>query len=151
MSHSEAVQFSPARPGDLTAVRELVRDAGLPETGLDRLLETLVVARAGDAVVGTAALELYPPAALLRSVAVKAAYRGSGLGAALTERALRLAKERRIGRVYLLTETAAPFFARFGFRVVEREAVDVGVCQSEEFTTLCPETAQVMLLDLEVS
>ncbi|MDH3456008.1 MAG: arsenic resistance N-acetyltransferase ArsN2 [Gemmatimonadota bacterium] len=148
MSLAADFEFSLARPGDVPAVCELVRDAGLPDSGLDELRETLIVARTGDTVVGSAALELYAPAALLRSVAVRTAYRGTGLGATLTQRSLWLAKERGIERVYLLTETAATFFTRFGFRVIGRSAVDPAVRQSEEFTTLCPESAQAMVLDV---
>jgi amino-acid N-acetyltransferase len=133
----------------MAPVCELVRDAGLPVSGLDQLLETLIVARTGDTVVGTAALELYPPAALLRSVAVKADHRGTGLGVTLTRRSLRLAQDRGIDRVFLLTETAAQFFTRFGFRAVGRDAVDPVVRESEEFTTLCPDSAQAMVLELE--
>jgi len=77
-------------------------------------------------------------------VAVAAEQRGRGLGAALTATALDLARRRGVRTVYLLTETAAEFFPRFGFRPVPRPAVDPAVLGSAEFTTACPASALVM-------
>ena len=74
-------------------------------------------------VVGSAALEFYGKAALLRSVAVVAELRGAGLGHRLTGAALDLARQRGVTAVYLLTETAADFFPRFGFRPTQRAQI----------------------------
>ena len=148
MTKPAPVEIGPARHGDLAAVRTLLTQSGLPAGGLEDLGDTLLVARSGRRIVGSAALELYPPAALLRSVAVDATLRGTGLGVRLTEAALALAVERGIARVYLLTETAGEFFPKFGFRTVTRDEVDPAVKESQEFSSLCPESAQVMMLDL---
>jgi amino-acid N-acetyltransferase len=148
MSDGDTAEIGLARTGETEAVGRLLHDSGLPDAGVDQLGETLLVARSGDRIVGSAALELYPPAALLRSVAVDPARRGSGLGVELTEAALALARELGLERLFLLTETAAAFFPRFGFRAVAREAVDPAVKRSREFTALCPESAQAMVLEL---
>src|SRR6266498_2663696 len=79
--------------------------------------------RSGARVVGSAALELYGEAALLRSVAVEPALRGQGLGRRLALAALDLAREHGAAEVYLLTETAAEFFSRLGFRPIARAEV----------------------------
>ncbi len=129
-------------------MRDLLRQAQLPPDGLEAHLETLLVARAGDEVIGCAALELYGEDALLRSVAVDASLRGQGLGVDLTERALDLARRCGVRSIYLLTDTAVGFFPRFGFHSVSRSAVAAGVKQSVEFTSVCPETAEVMVLEL---
>ena len=50
--------------------------------------------------------------------------------------------------VYLLTETAAEFFPRFGFRPIARDTVDPAVRASVEFTSACPDTALVMVKEL---
>jgi amino-acid N-acetyltransferase len=81
-------------------------------------------------------------------VAVDAAARGQGLGQRLTHAALDLARERGIRRVYLLTETADDFFGRFGFRLIDRADVDAAVRESVEFSSACPASARVMLLQL---
>ena len=106
------------------------------------------MARQEPGVVGTAALELYGDAALLRSVAVATSLRGQGLGAALTVAALDLARRRGVRTVYLLTETAERFFPKFGFTAITRVEVEPGVLQSPEFTTACPTSALVMVKQL---
>ncbi len=136
--------ISPATPADLPAIFELLERSKLPRDGLDAHVATTLVARDANGLVGTAALELYGTAALLRSVAVAAEQRGRGLGAALTATALDLARRRGVRTVYLLTETAAEFFPRFGFRPIPRPAVDPAVLGSAEFTTACPASALVM-------
>lgn len=142
------VTIGAARPIDLPAVLALLERSGLPPDGLSEHLATTVVARDGDAVVGSAALEVYGGAALLRSVAVDSALRGHGLGQRLTRTALDLARQHGIATVYLLTETAGDFFPRFGFRRTERAAVEPAVQQSVEFISACPASAQVLVASL---
>ncbi len=137
-----------ARPDEYSAVEELLRRVRLPVEGIARLTGLVVVADAGGQVVGSAALEPYDPAGLLRSVAVEPAFQGRGLGVKLTEAVLGLARERRLARLYLLTETASTFFPRFGFRAVARAEVDPAVRQSEEFARLCPDSAVAMVAEL---
>ena len=136
--------ISPATPADLPAIFELLQRSALPRDGLDAHVATTLVARDANGLVGTAALELYGTAALLRSVAVAVERRGRGLGAALTATALDLARRHGVRTVYLLTETAAEFFPKFGFRPIPRPAVDPAVLGSAEFTTACPASALVM-------
>ena len=69
-----------AVPADIPAVEALLSAAGLPLEGAAEALTAGVVARDGDAVVAAAALERYGEAALLRSVVVAPALRGTGLG-----------------------------------------------------------------------
>jgi amino-acid N-acetyltransferase len=104
----------------------------------------VLVARAGNRIVGSAALEFYEDGALLRSVAVDAEYRGTGVGSDLTRAALDLAKRRDIPAVYLLTTTAERFFPRFDFEAVDRADVPQGVKQSAEFAYACPSSALIM-------
>lgn len=138
-----------AQPGDLPAIEDLLVRCDLPIDGLAAHVGTAWIARADGIVVGSAALEVYPDGALLRSVAVEAAYRGTGLGQRLTDAALSLAREQGIDAVYLLTETASDFFGRFyGFQPVERVAVPAAVRTSVEFTTACPDSALAMRVTL---
>ncbi len=84
----------------------------------------------------------------MRSIAVDLPHRGLGLGIQLTEAILALARSRGLRTVYLLTETAAAFFPRFGFRSIRREEVDPAVQRSVEFTKACPASAQAMRAEL---
>jgi amino-acid N-acetyltransferase len=133
-----------ARRADLPGALALLRAADLPTDGVEQCVETMLVARDNGVVVGTAALEMYAAHALLRSVAVDVALRGHGLGAALVERAIEMARRRGVVTVYLLTETAPAFFARLGFDPVPRSEVAESVRRSVEFTLLCSETAYAM-------
>jgi len=88
------------------------------------------VARDGDVIVGAAAVEVYGPAGLLRSVVVAAAYRRAGLGRRLTTAALELARHHRVRIIFLLARTAAEFFPILGFTLVRRGDVELAVRQS---------------------
>ena len=138
------IHIEPASSADLPGVVALLRRNGLPVDGLSAETDVLLVARDDNALVGSAALERYGADALLRSVAVDAAYRGSGLGQRLTSAALETARQRGVRDLFLLTTTAEHFFPRFGFEPVERDAVPELVRLSVEFTTACPASAVVL-------
>lgn len=142
--------IAPATERERSAALALLTACNLPIAGLDPRLGPLFVAHddRGE-VIGTAALEVYGNTALLRSVAVAAQQRGSGLGQRLTRAALDHARQAGIREIYLLTETAAAFFPRFGFAPTPREQVPAAVKSSVEFTTACPQSALVMKCQLE--
>lgn len=142
------VQIGPAQAVDLPAIVSLLERSRLPRAEIERHLDMAVVAREGARIVGCAAVERYGTAGLLRSVAVERERRGQGLGIRLTEAALDLARGRGLQTAYLLTETAATFFPKVGFRTIARAEVAPAVQQSVEFTTACPESAQAMMKDL---
>ena len=129
---------------DLQAILELLTKSKLPQEGLGDHIATTLVAREGDKVIGSAALEIYDTSALLRSVAVEPSMRGKGLGQRLTQAALELAWKKGITHLYLLTETAGDFFPRFGFHAVDRPKVPSSVQKSVEFTSVCPKSALAM-------
>jgi amino-acid N-acetyltransferase len=141
-----AVRIEPAREQDFESLCAVLAAADLPTDGLAEHLGTALVALDADAVVGCVALERYGDQALLRSLAVVPWRRGDGVGRQLTRAVLDLARRHRVATVYLLTMTAADFFARhFDFRVVGRPEVAMAVQQSIEFTSACPRTAQAMV------
>lgn len=138
------VIITAAAPGDTPAILSLLNRSALPTAGLvDHLAEALV-ARKGNEIVGSAALEVYEGGALLRSVAVDPSERGTGLGRQLTETAIARAGTRGVDAVYLLTTTAQRFFPRFGFEEIARTDVPASVRASIEFTSACPASAIVM-------
>ena len=139
----------PAENKDLVSASLLLERSGLSPDGLKEHVETMLVAVYEDVIVGTAALEMYGKAALLRSVSVDVAARKIGLGIQLTIEILKLAKISGVRRVFLLTETASDFFPRFGFHLVSRGDVPAHVKSSIEFTSLCPDSAHTMELILE--
>ena len=132
----------PAHPDEAGQVAELVTANGLPVAGLAGAWRTWVAVDGGQ-LLGTASLERHGDALLLRSVAVRADQRGRGVGAELVRAALAAAGPRR--PVALLTETAAGWFPRFGFRPVERAALDPALAASAELAGACPATAQAFV------
>ena len=143
------LNIEPAVAGDLGAIVDLLGHSGLEADGLEQHLDTTLVARRHGQLVASAGLELYGRQALLRSVVVAPQLQGTGLGRRMTGQVLALAQTRGITRVYLLTETAREFFARFGFRLMERADVPVKVQSSQEFSMACANNAVGMWAPLE--
>ena len=133
-----------AQARDLPQIRSLLERLHLPISGVDEHLATMLVAKHGEHIVGTAALELYADGALLRSVAVEPDQQGKQLGHQLTDAALRMATIQGANAVFLLTTTAERFFPRFGFEQIRREQVPASVRESVEFQSACPASATVM-------
>ena len=142
-------KFEQATPAVWPQIVALLNSVELPLDGLLEHLETTLVVRIDNVIVGCAALELYGDFALLRSVAVDRSHQGQGLGHDLTMAILDLARRLGIRSVFLLTETAGEFFPRFGFKPASRLDVPEVVQQSVEFTSACPVNALVMALSLE--
>jgi len=137
-----------ATAGDLPEVRELLQAASLPVGGVDAAGVSLWVARDDGRIVGSAALEVHATAGVLRSVCVASPARGTGVGERLVDRCIEEARSRGLVALYLLTETAADWFPRFGFARSDRAAVPEAVARSVEFASLCPASAVTMKLEL---
>jgi amino-acid N-acetyltransferase len=132
---------------DFPAICALLQAGGLPLDGLSSDTPFAVVALADGRLVGCAHIERCGSHALLRSVAVDPGLRGSGIGRRLVEAALADAAGRAT-RTFLLTETAARFFGRLGFRRTPRTRVPSSVRASIEFTSACPASATAMSLEM---
>jgi len=139
-----AIRIEPATRDDADALLALMTRAHLPTEGLVSHLDGALVARDGDHVVGSAAIEIYADGGLLRSVAVDDTCRGIGLGARLTAAAIEDAQRRALPALYLLTTTAEHYFPRFGFERIARDEVPPSVQASIEFRGACPASATVM-------
>ena len=99
--------------------------------------------REGARIVGVAGLEAHGRDGLLRSVAVEAAHRRTGLGKALIADRLRTAST--LDGVYLLTTTAADFFRALGFTDAARDQAPAALRASSEFATVCPSSAVYLM------
>ena len=129
---------------DQGSVERLLQAQGLPTAGVAEWLGEFWIAEQDGGIVGVAGLERYGPEALLRSVAVDPAERGTGLGAALVATVLAVARAGGVRGVYLLTTTAERYFPRFGFERIEREDVPDSLRASVEFREACPASAAAM-------
>jgi amino-acid N-acetyltransferase len=133
-----------ARAEDRPRVEELLAGEGLPLDGVGEHFSGFVIAEEAGALVGAAGLEVHEDCGLLRSVVVTPAAKGRGIGGELTECLLREGTRRGLRAVYLLTTTAADYFARLGFERVERDAVPTALHGSKELQGACPSSAVVM-------
>jgi amino-acid N-acetyltransferase len=86
------VDVRPATRQDLAAVLALLEANQLPTVGVREHFQHFLVAYDGTTLVGSAGLEIYGRAGLLRSVAVAAPYRSQGLGRQLGQSMLALAR-----------------------------------------------------------
>jgi amino-acid N-acetyltransferase len=135
----------PARSEDLGPIQKLLRSCDLPHEDLTPAhLEHFLVAREEETLRGVVGLEPRGDAALLRSLAVVPDARGEGLGTRLVEAVEARARRRDARTVYLLTTTAADYFAAHGYERIERSALPAAIQETEEARCLCPESAITM-------
>jgi len=148
MSSNHAVSLRPAVAADWPAIESLLLANALPTAGAREHLATFLVATMAGEVVGVAGAEIYGDLALLRSVAVKPALHGRGIGRRVLEQLLFEARRRDIARLYLLTESAPEYFARHGFTRIARHEAPSALRASVEFQGVCSSAAELMVLTL---
>lgn len=95
-------------------------------------------------MIGTVGLEVLGEAALLRSLAVSPDHRCKGVAEELVRAIESDAKSRRVETLYLLTLTAADFFARKGYRRTDRQQAPAALQDTTEFKSVCPASAVCM-------
>jgi amino-acid N-acetyltransferase len=138
-------QLKLATVHDLPAIVALLEEAGLPYQDLtESHVADFLVAAGGHAVLGIVGLERYGGNALLRSLAVHPESRSTGLGTQLANAMEEHARHAGVGTLYLLTTTAADFFRRRGYEVIDRAAAPSTLLQTTEFSSLCPSQAICM-------
>ncbi len=138
----------PASAQDLSAIRALLERSRLPTSDLESARPEFTVIRENGRLIAAGALQRFGSSALLRSVVVAPDRRRSGLGQAMVTELERIACAAGISRLVLLTQTAAEFFARQGYRVIERSSAPQEMQGSEEFRSLCPSSATCMAKSL---
>ncbi len=144
----QSVVINPAGNPDLPGVKGLLERSGLPTLGVAESFGTFLVAKEGPRLVGAIGVEIYGETGLLRSAVVDPSTRNLGVGGKLYDELLRLARSRGIRKLVLLTNTAEGYFARKGFRSIDRTTLTGPVTSSIEFTDACPSHAVCMELVL---
>lgn len=94
--------------------------------------------RDGGALVALVGLELYPPFGLLRSLAVRPAFRKRGLARELVSFAESYAAAHGVACLYLLTTTADRFFLGLGYSPACRDSAPPAIRATAQFSGLCP-------------
>ena len=125
-------------------IRTLLGAAALPVEDLDHAAVHFIVAPEHGEVVGAIGLEAFGTVGLLRSLVVRPDARDTGLGSQLVDALEMHARLRGLTQLVLLTQTAASFFARRGYHVIDRQAAPEPVMASAEFRSICPASATCM-------
>ncbi|MCP5045977.1 MAG: GNAT family N-acetyltransferase [bacterium] len=133
---------------DLSIIETLLEENDLSISGVGGFLEDFLVLEEGNETIGCGGFEIYAETALLRSVAVKRSSHKKGLGTVIVKELFKYAESRNVKRIFLLTMTAPDFFSRFGFKQIERDEADDAIKTTEEFTTICPASAVVMVKEM---
>ena len=149
MSLNKTVSLRHASASDWIAVEALLQANKLPTEGARDHLLTYLLAISNGEVVGCAGSEVYADIALLRSVAVGPGLHHQGIGQLLVSRLIQEAARRRIRKLYLLTVTAAEYFACLGFRREPIDQAPAALKASAEFQGACPASAVFMSLTLD--
>ncbi|MEJ2395652.1 MAG: arsenic resistance N-acetyltransferase ArsN2 [Candidatus Thiodiazotropha sp.] len=127
-------------------VFELLSQCDLPSSDLKNTnLDTFLGCGDEANPSGIIGLEQHGNFGLLRSLAVAPEARNRGYAKQLVAKAEETAKYRGIKSIYLLTDTAEQFFTKLGYNKVERISVPNAIKSTAEFSSLCPESAAVMV------
>lgn len=128
-----------------TEVDALLTEAQLPVSDLSSSLSlSLLGMRESGRLVGVVGIEVYGAVGMLRSLAVASARRNTRLGVSLVSNAEALAAERGVKTLYLLTSTAAEFFARLGYEAIPRSEAPAAIAATTQFSDLCPASSTLM-------
>jgi glycerol 3-phosphatase-2 len=144
-------RFRRAKPSDVAGIKALLERAGLNAEGAEGRLEgTLVSANSSEAgqVDASACVVLHDDHAILRSVAVRKAVQGRGLGLLAVAAAVDEARAGGARHVSLFTQTAPAFFELLGFRKVDRSELPETVRTSRHAEEECAASATVMVRDI---
>jgi amino-acid N-acetyltransferase len=143
------IMYRRATGADEPHTRALLEQAQLPTESIGGHVTEFYVAEADGAIVGVAGFEFYGVDALLRSVAIRSNLQRKGLGSSLVDWMLSTAKEHRVKRLVLLTNTAGKFFEKKGFQVIDRTLIaNDAMKKSSEFASVCPASSTTMMLNL---
>lgn len=134
---------------DDSEFRAALAAAGLPTDDLAATGATFFAYETLDGRrVGHGGFERYGEEALIRSLVVDPAVRGSGIGRAIVPLLLFRAHRAGARRASLLTATAERFFAPLGFSPIERRAAPPAILATREAAALCPASATMMTRSL---
>lgn len=126
-------------------VEALLAGAGLPVADLAACRSlTLLGVREGGRLAGVVGVEVHGSDGLLRSLAVEPARRDAGLGTRLVADAEAWAAGQGVRTLYLLTTTAARFFAQRGYEEIPRAAAPAAIAATAQFAGLCPSSSAFM-------
>ncbi|MBZ7922267.1 arsenic resistance N-acetyltransferase ArsN2 [Ensifer adhaerens] len=135
-------------PGSDPGLRTALMAANLPVDDLEEEGRQFFAFNSHGKVVGYGGMEQSGQHTLLRSLVVLPEYQGRGIGSRLPPLMFGHGYRFAMRSVFLLTETAVPFFERLGFRCIERSEAPAEILNTRQASSLCPSSATLMKLVL---
>ncbi len=143
------MQYSFAGADNGPAIKQLLAGCDLHHEDITTaLFQHFLLGWDGPGLVAVVGLEIKNQDALLRSLAVAAAYRNRGIATNLVGRIEDYAKSLKLDTLYLLTMTAESFFKKCGYRIAARDSAPADLQGTTEFKGLCPASAVCMVKHL---
>lgn len=121
----------------------------LPTGDVDNAPIQFYIFRQKDQPVEISGIEHFGQVGLLRSVVIRKPFRNNNLGMALVLKTIAEAKKMKIRQLYLLTTTTEKFFRKLGFEDSDRGEAPKSIQTTNEFSNLCPESANFMVLNIK--
>ena len=143
-----SVALHPASDDEMRYVERLLSRNELPTSDLRTGAAEFHIATRDGKRVAVCGLERYGEHGLVRSLAVEESVRGEGVGTAVCAALEDDARAAGVETLWLLTTTAAEFFADRGYRECPRSDAPSAIRQTTEFDSLCPDSAVCMRLSL---
>jgi amino-acid N-acetyltransferase len=137
----------PASQNSFSAAIALLKKYNLPTEDLDPGKQLFVV-EDGDRVIGTVAVEYDYNNALLRSLSVEEEKRSTGTGKELVDFIEDYVQKQGVQTIYLLTTTAADFFSKRGYEIIDRNNVPDFIKNTSEYSVICASSSTLMKKDL---
>ena len=132
---------SPSR----SQVVSLLSQCGLPSDDIrDEYLPNFVLASVGESPIGVAGLQVFGQTALVRSVGVVPEHRQHGVASALLSALEAKARELGVTDLYLLTNDAQQYFAKYGYTELSRCSAPAEIQGCSQFGSSCCGAATLM-------
>jgi amino-acid N-acetyltransferase len=133
----------PASQNSFSAAIELLKKNNLPTEDINPGTQLFVVEE-GDEVIATVAVEYDYNDALLRSLSVSEDKRSSGIGAELVDFIEDYVSKQGVRTIYILATTAANFFSRRGYTLIDRSNVPQFIKDTKEYSVICASSSTLM-------
>ena len=146
---TNTLSIIPAEARHAESIKAILLNEKLPVADLPSDMKNFFIATDNRFIVGSIGLELYDRYGLLRSLAVKPGYRNMKIAGELINKLEEWARQSGLEAIYLLTETASTYFERKGFTTIKRDEVPPILQQSSEFSHVCPQSATVMVKQIQ--
>lgn len=133
---------------DRQGLRSLLETENLCFNDISAIGVQIFEVKSTENIVGYFGYELYGTYALFRSMVVVPDYRKKGFGTIVWNEARKMLINEKVEDVFLLTNTAAPFFKNQGFAVVPRSSAPKDIASTTEFIEFCPGDSVCMMINL---